>query len=27
VGQGEPIVDIVAYPADQDRIRTLLGAA
>ena len=26
VGHGEPIVDIVAYPADQDRIRTLLGA-
>jgi circadian clock protein KaiC len=26
VGHGEPIVDIVAYPADQDRIRSLLGA-
>lgn len=26
VGHGEPIVEIVAYPTDQDRIRTLLGA-
>lgn len=26
VGHGEPIVDIVAYPGDQDRIRSLLGA-
>ena len=27
VGHGEPIVDIVAYPTDQDRIRAILGAA